>query len=129
MLSRLTVCPHSLQRDASLGVVGNNSGHVVDILVSVSALVEAKSPVRAHQWVLSDLRVLNGDVARRRSSNEVKVKDTANDVVLKVLATSVIDVDVHAIGVQEEDTVGGISSVVEVDRVSTVQVLALRGSV
>jgi len=46
-----------------------------------------------------------------------------------VLTTSVVNVDVHSVGVQQEDAVSSIASVVKVDRVRSVEVLALRGTV
>lgn len=82
-------------------------------------MVEAETPVWAHQRGLSDLSILSGDIARRWSGNEVEVKDTSNDVVLEVLAVLVIQVDVHGIGVQQKDTMGVLSSVVKVDWVGT----------
>ena len=43
--SALTVCPHSLQRNASRGIIGDNISNIDKIPVSVSALVETKTPV------------------------------------------------------------------------------------
>ena len=78
---------------------------------------------------MGDFGVLSGDISWRRSSNEVEVQDTSNDVVLEVLTTSVVNEDVHAIGVQQENTMRSVASVVEVDGVRSVEVLALRGTI
>jgi len=78
---------------------------------------------------LRDLSVLSCNISWRGSSNEVEIQHTSDDVVLKVLTISVVDVNVHTVGVQQEDTVCSVASVVEVDGVRSVKVLALRGTV
>lgn len=78
---------------------------------------------------MCDLGVLRRDISWGRSSNEVEVQDTPDDVVLEVLTISVVNVDVHTVGVQQEDTVGSVASVVKVDGVRSVEVLALRSTV
>jgi hypothetical protein len=74
---------------------------------------------------LRNLGVLSCNISWGGSSNEVEVQDTPDDVVLEVLATSVVNVDVHSVGVQQEDTMGSVASVVIVDGVSSVEILAL----
>jgi hypothetical protein len=81
--------------------------------------VEAETPVRAHQRELSDFSILSSNVAWRRSGDEVEVEDTSDDVVLEVLATFVIDVDVHSVRVEQKDSVGCIPAMVKVNRVCT----------
>jgi hypothetical protein len=81
--------------------------------------MEAEAPVWAHQRELSNLGILCGDIARRWPCDEVKVEDTSDDVVLEVLATFVVDVDVHSVGVEQENSVGRVAAVVKVDWVGT----------
>ena len=117
--------PDSLQWDIVDGVVGGDSGHLVDILVAVPALVETESPVRNHQRRLDNFSILPGHILRGRSGDEVEVKNAADDVVLEELAALVVDVDVHPVGVKQEHTVSAVLPVIEIDRVSSVQILAL----
>lgn len=78
---------------------------------------------------MSDLGVLSGDISWGGTSNEVEVQDTPDDVVLEVLTTSVVNVDVHSVGVQQKDAVSSVASVVKVNGVRSVKVLALRSAV
>lgn len=117
----IDVSPHSLERDICCAVVRNDFSDLIDVSISVFALVESKTPVRCHQRQLSDFRVLNSNVLGRWASHEVEVQNTTNDVVFQSLAALVVDVDIHAIGVQEEDTVCSLcSAMIEVDWMSTV---------
>ncbi len=57
---------------------------------------------------------------RAGTSQEIEVGDATKGVVLRVLAVGcgVVDLDVHAVGVQEEDAMSAqVATVVEVDRV------------
>jgi hypothetical protein len=81
--------------------------------------MEAETPVRAHQRELSDLGILSGDIARGWPCDEVEIKDTSDDVVLEVLATFVVDVYIHSVGVEQENPVGRVAAVVKVDWVGT----------
>jgi hypothetical protein len=120
------VSPHSLERDFSSRVIGHHACDFVDISVSISALMETKTPVGRHERKGGDLGVLLGDVAGRRTSDEVEVENTANDVVLQeLLAVLLVDEDVHAVGIEEEDTVGAALAVVKVNGVSSIEVLSV----
>ncbi len=119
------VRPDRFEGDVVGGVVGDDSSNLVDIPVAVFALVVSKPPVGRHQRGLRDFCILDSDIARGRTGNEVEVEDAADDVVLEVLAALVVDVDVHSIRVEEEHSVRAVLPVVKVDRMSTVQVLAL----
>lgn len=68
-----------------------------------------------------------GDFGRGWSSQEVQVNNASDRVVLKILASfcSVVDLDVHAVAVQEENTVGTIcTTVIEVHWVVSVEIAA-----
>ena len=63
------------------------------------------------------------DTLRSRTSQEVKVKNASKDVVLEVLLTfgSLVDHNIHTVGVGEEDTMAvSRCAVVEVDWMVTV---------
>lgn len=93
----VNVCPDGFQRDIVGRVIGSDGSNLVNILVSILALMESKSPVGGHQGKLCDLSVLSSHIARGRAGNEVEIENTADDVVLKVLATLVVDVNVHSV--------------------------------
>jgi hypothetical protein len=61
---------------------------------------------------------------RSRTGNKVEIKHATNGVVLEILvARSVlVDQDVHAIGVEEQDTMRARSTVLKVERVSSIEV-------
>lgn len=88
------------------------------------------TPVWHHCSLSNDFRVLLRDLDRCGAGHEVKVQDTTRQVVLQVLTVCVIDLKVHAIGVEEEDTVGAIlAAVIEVNWVGAVEVGVCRGAV
>jgi hypothetical protein len=68
-------------------------------------------------------------VVRRRRA-EVKVHDAAKGVVFEVLPglPVLVDLDVHPAEIEEEDAVGAIIAVFEVDQVVAVQVCTTRGA-
>lgn len=85
--------------------------------------MKAKAPVGHHGRKTSDLSILARDLNGRRASNKVEVKDAAQSVVLEELTGSVlVDFNIHAIGVQEEDTVSTGLTVLEVDRMCAIQI-------
>lgn len=120
----INVRPHGLEGNAGQAVVLNNFGDVVGVLVSISALVETEAPVWLHGREASKLTILLHCCYRSRPSNKVKVEHATNGVVLKVLvARSVlVDHDVHAVGVEEEDTMGARGTVLQVEGVRSVEI-------
>lgn len=78
------------------------------------------------------IRVLLTDVFRSRSSQEVKVKNTSQDVVFQVLLTvcRLVDFDIHTIRVQQENSVRtSFATVVNIDRVVPVKIRLLGDAV
>lgn len=85
--------------------------------------MESKTPVRLHDRLSDNLGVLHSHILGRWPSDEVEIKNTAKGIVLEELAVGVVDLDVHAVGAEEEDTVGARrAAVVEVDGVVSIQV-------
>lgn len=101
------------------------------IVVTVSTVVETKSPVGHHSRQTSNLRVLLGNLNRSRASHEVEIQDTTKGVVFQILVMSigVVDLDIHTVGVEEEDTMRTSVTVIEIDWVVTVQVGTLRNTI
>lgn len=116
--------PHRLQRNRSHGVVVNHFSNLEGILVSVSAIVVTESPVGHHGGQAHDFGILLCNSHWGWSSDEVEVQDATKSVVLQVLvlALVVVDLDIHAIGVEEEDTMAARGPVLVVDGVVSVQV-------
>ena len=123
--------PFRLEGDACDAVVGHYLGQLEDVAVSVPAVMKPKAPVRHHGWEPGDLGVLSRYLDRARPSNKVQVKHATEGVVLQVLAglPLLVDLDIHAIGVEEEDAVSAALAVLEVHRVVAVQVGVLGDTV
>ena len=102
-------------------------------LVTEATLMKTERPV----WHLSrksdDVCVLTGNLRRvaLAAGEEVEVEHATNDVVLERRARtlSVVDLDVHTVGVSEEHAMCASRTVLEVDRVVPVQVRALRDAI
>jgi hypothetical protein len=88
--------------------------------------MEAQSPVRLHRRQSDDLRVLLDHLSRAGPGKEVEVEDTTHGVVLEVLARllGVVDEDIHAVGVEQEDAVRAALALLKVQRVAAVKVRA-----
>jgi hypothetical protein len=85
--------------------------------------MKSERPVTYHCRQAHDSSNLLRDVYRRRPCKEVEVKDSSQGIILEILAGCVVDLDVHAVGVEEEHTVGAIfSPMVEIDGVIAVQI-------
>lgn len=143
----VNVCPHGLQGNVSMAVVVDNLGNIINIAISVAAIMElpsesqpvnkkprlirqtyTKGPVGLHRRQTHNFRVLLSHILGCRASQEIEIQNTSNGVVLQVLASiiSLINLDIHAVGVQEEDAVCTIvTTVVHVDRVITIQIRIL----
>jgi hypothetical protein len=101
-----------------------------DITVTVLALVGTKTPVRHHGRKAGKSGVLGCDFLWSRTSKEVEIKNTTQGVVLEVLTLGVVDLDVHALGAGQEDTMGSVlTAVIEVNWVSSVKVGPFWGAV
>lgn len=91
--------------------------------VTVTALVETEAPVGHLSGGTNNLSILFGNIDGRWAGEEVKVEDTANDVVFEgALALLIAQFDIHAIRIKEEDAVGAGGAVLEVDGVVSVKV-------
>ena len=87
--------------------------------------MKPKAPVWLEGALLRDLRILLCNFNWRWTSQEVKVEDTADDVVLKVLATCGVDLEIHAVRVEEEHAMSAVrATMVVVDWVCTVKISA-----
>ena len=88
--------------------------------------MQAESPVRIFGRQTNKLSVLasNRGGVGLASGEEVEVKDTTDDVVLKsrLLAVGLVELDVHAVGVEQQDTVRAGLAVLLVDGVGSVEV-------
>lgn len=102
----------------------NHFSDIKGILVSVSAVVVTKSPVWHHGWQTHDFSVLLCNGHWCWSSNKVEVQDASEGVVLQVLvlAVCVVNLDIHAIGVEQEDAMASRGSMIVVDGVVSVQI-------
>ena len=109
----------------------NHFSNLKSILISISAVVVTKTPVRHHGGQTRDFGILLRDSYWSRSSNEIEVQDTSEGVVLQVLvlAVGVVNLDIHAIGVEEEYAMAAGGPVLVVDGVVSVQVSTGRNSV
>jgi hypothetical protein len=118
-----TISPHGLQWDSSIRIVRDNLGYLDIILVPIAALVEPKRPIRDLGREAGNPRVLLSDLDRRRTSKEVKVENSANGIVFQGGFVALIaELDVHAVGVQEEHAVCTSGAVFKIDWVHAVQV-------
>ena len=90
--------------------------------------MEPKAPIWSHGRVTRDLVVLLRDLDGGGSLEEPEVEDTAEGVVLEVLvfAVSVVDFDVHAVGVEQEDAVSAGLALFDVDGVRSVKIRSRR---
>jgi len=112
--------------------------HVVDylgdlgnILVPVLARMEPKTPVRHLGGLAPDVRSLPGNIRGGRSGKEEEIDDTTQDAVLDVPAR-LREPDVHAVRVEQEDTVGARvlpDLLVDEDGVGAVEVRVRRHAV
>jgi hypothetical protein len=120
------VGPHGLEGNGGGAVVGDNLSNVDPVTVSVTTLVRSKSPVGGDGGKADNLSVLRSNVGGGRTGQEVEVEDSSNDVILQNL---IVDLDVHTVGVDKEDSVSSLLTVLIVDGVSGVQVGVLRNSI
>lgn len=127
----VNIGPHRLKGNAGLAVVVDNLGNLEGILIAVAALVEAKTPVGHHGRDLGDLGVLLGNLDRAGAGHEIEVKDASKGVILEVLtgAAVLVNDDVDAVGVEEQDTVTATLAVLVVDRVVAIKVRSVRSGV
>jgi hypothetical protein len=94
--------------------------------------VETETPVRHLRGGPRELGVLlsNNSRLRRRPREEVKVEDAAHDIVFQCRTggrgRTVVDFDVHAVRVEQEDAVCAGRTVLKVDWVVAVQVRGVR---
>lgn len=72
-----------------------------------------------HSRQSNNLGVLSRDILGGRTGHEVKVEDTSDDVVLQ---DTVVNLDIHTIGVQQENSMGTGLTVLKVDGVRSVKV-------
>lgn len=72
--------------------------------ITISALLEAQTPVRHHDRVSDSGCILLGNSLRLGASHEVQIQHTSEEVVLEILLSRccLVDDDVFAIAVQEE---------------------------
>ena len=82
-------------------VIVNNLSNVVDITIAISALVKAKAPVAYHSRQANYVRDLLSNFNRGGTSKEVKIEYAAKSIVLEVLASCIVDLDVHAIRIEK----------------------------
>jgi hypothetical protein len=76
--------------------------------------------------------VLHSNFGRRWSSHKVEINDASDGVILEILTSfcSVVDLDVHAVAVQEEDTMCTIcTTMIKIHWVISVQIAASRNGV
>lgn len=91
-----------------------------------------KSPITLHGRKANDFSILSTGLLGRRPGQEVEVENATNDVILEVLLAIVgfVELDIHAIGVQQEDGMRTrLAAVVVVHRMGPVQVAVRRNSV
>ena len=128
----VNVGPHCLQRYVGRGVICNNGSDLIDILHSISALVEAKPPIRHHGGLTNHIAVLPSDVDRARASKDVEVDHPANHVVFEILPSRIaVDLEIHTIAVQHENpmSITTALTILEVDWVVPVKVSSRRDQV
>ena len=138
----IDICPHSFQRNISLTVVVNDLSNVEDVLVAISALVElillademghsrprrtyTKRPIAHHSRKTDYFSILDTDFLWSRTSQEVKVKNTTQDVIFEILfaVTCLIDFDIHTIRVKQEHSMcTQLTTVVVVHWVGAIQI-------
>lgn len=119
------VGPHCLKGDIRLTVICHYTSYLVHILHAISALVEAKRPVCLQSRVPDSVSILHCDLLWSRASQEVKIHNASESVVLKILPClgCVVDLNIHAVGVGKEDCMSArTSTMVEVYWVVTVEV-------
>ena len=109
----------------------HNLGDLVHVPIAVAAVLETKTPVWHHGGETGDLGVLARNLDGAGAGDKVKVENAAEGVVLEVLARLgvLVDYDVHAVRVEEEDAVGAGLAVLIVNGVGAVEVGAGRGAV
>lgn len=86
--------------------------------------MQAERPVGYLSGCPNDLRVLSRDRKRIRlaSCKEVEVQDTSNDVILEARSVRIVDLDIHAVGVQEKHTMSACRAMLKVDGVVSVEI-------
>lgn len=87
----------------------------------------SKTPIRDHGGSANQGSVLLGDLNRSGSGKEVKVQNSSCTQVFQVVPARFILVqpNIHAVRRHEQNTVGPTSTLLKVDRVSPIQVLAM----
>jgi hypothetical protein len=121
-------CPHCLEWNIRLGVIGNNIRYFIYTFISKSALMEPKTPIGHHGRLLRNFTILASNIERSWARHEVKINDSANYVVLEILAVIVIDFDVHAVTIKQKYTMrqARAGSMLVVHRMSSVKIRLLR---
>ena len=90
------------------------------VLISISALMKAESPIRHHRSLSDDLAVLLGYIDWSWTGEKVHVYDTSERIIFKVLTVGVVDFNIHPIRVQQKDAVRFVgATMLKVDRVIT----------
>eukprot|EP00128_Syssomonas_multiformis_P009240 Colp12_sorted_trinity150504_noHs@21458 len=121
----IDVSPHGLKRDAGLLVAGNNILELSKVLVAITALVPAKTPVGRHGRAADDAEVLLDDIAGSRAHEDVEVEDTTDHLEAEVVLAKL---DIHGIAVAEEHTMSlARHTLVDVEGVRTIEVKINRG--
>jgi len=90
--------------------------------------MQTKTPVRHHHGQTGDFGILLANLRRSLTSQEIKINDTAKDVVFKVLLTVLdVNLDINTRAGKKEDTVSAaLSTVLEVDRVGSKELVSCR---
>jgi hypothetical protein len=135
--AHINVGPHRLERDVRSGVVCHHLCDLVDITVPILALMKTEPPVWHHGSLANNFRVLLRSLDWGWASEEVQIQHTTKGVVLEVLTTgcavtaiSLVDLDVHTVGIEEEDGVGTIlATMIVVDGMCAVKVGARRSAI
>lgn len=121
------VSPHSLEGNTGLTIIIHGLGDVKNVLITVPALVEAQTPVRLHGRQANNLCILLGYLNWTGSGDEIEIQDSADGVVFQILTGlgSIVDHDVHSVGVEKEDAVGARQPVLKVHGMMTIEVGAV----
>ena len=102
-------------------------------LVAKAALMETQGPVRNFCRQTNNFGILLGETGRvcLASGKEVEVEDTANNIVFESRSARglVGQLDVHAVGVEQQNTMGARGPMFEIDRVISVEIRARRNAI
>jgi hypothetical protein len=85
-----------LEWDTRRGIIRNYFGNHEHVAISILALMKSKAPVRLHNRLASDLRILHTDVFGAWPCEEVQIDDATKSVVLEILSVGIVYLDVHS---------------------------------